>query len=350
MRIWAGLFLVACTGGVEPLPDDDTSTDPTTSEPTTTPPDTGPIVDEVCDGIDNDGDGQIDEEGGPTSWADTDGDGFGDPDNSTTACDPGTGWVSNDEDCDDDDWVINPNAYDGCNGIDEDCDGLADDDHRDGWYLGTLDQAKIWKIDKATGNALIEVDFHGDSTLNYSSTDVLEAESGVAHQGVDNLLWKFDVCQETLEVVGPTNVSMMGGIAYGPDTRLFGFSHGTDAIVEVNTNTGNATVLYDLGFDAGAAGMAYDCSTETLYAMDIKSDTLYTVDSNSGALLTAVPLTQNLYNSNGMEWDHWNKQLIVAADGKLFDVDPATGQTTYVSTVSGALDEVNDLAFFPPCP
>lgn len=45
-----------------------------------------------------------------TFYADNDGDGFGNPDDSQLACEPPTGFVDNDDDCDDDDENINPDA------------------------------------------------------------------------------------------------------------------------------------------------------------------------------------------------------------------------------------------------
>jgi hypothetical protein len=56
---------------------------------------------EVCDGIDNDCDGQVDEDGGDTYFADVDGDGYGNESSSTTACSQPTGFVTNDDDCND---------------------------------------------------------------------------------------------------------------------------------------------------------------------------------------------------------------------------------------------------------
>jgi hypothetical protein len=83
---------------------------------------------EVCDGLDNDCDGEIDEEGGQTLHADADGDGYGDPAISATPCEPGAGWVGNFQDCDDTSASNHPGADEVCDGVDNNCDDLVDDD------------------------------------------------------------------------------------------------------------------------------------------------------------------------------------------------------------------------------
>ncbi len=63
-------------------------------------------------------------------YADTDNDGFGNPDDSIAVCfaSQPVGYVDNALDCDDTNPLINPNAIEiPCNGIDENCSGLADD-------------------------------------------------------------------------------------------------------------------------------------------------------------------------------------------------------------------------------
>ncbi|WP_370476087.1 MopE-related protein [Tamlana flava] len=94
---------------------------------------------EVCDGIDNDCDGQVDEGVKNTYYADSDGDGYGDFGNSQLSCSQPLGYVSNSLDCDDTDVNVNPAATEICDGIDNDCDGLIDgaDDNitgQDTWY------------------------------------------------------------------------------------------------------------------------------------------------------------------------------------------------------------------------
>ncbi len=82
---------------------------------------------EVCNGVDDDCDGTADNgaEGAATVfYADTDGDGFGDPDSTTTDCAAPAGFVEDGTDCDDTDPTVNPEGEDlPRDGIDGDCDG-----------------------------------------------------------------------------------------------------------------------------------------------------------------------------------------------------------------------------------
>jgi hypothetical protein len=82
---------------------------------------------EVCDGVDNDCDGDSDE-GVTTTWyRDADGDNYGDPDTTEQACASSDGWVQNGEDCDDGDPGVAPGVNEVCDdGVDNDCDGLTD--------------------------------------------------------------------------------------------------------------------------------------------------------------------------------------------------------------------------------
>ena len=96
--------------------------------------DTDPAVNpgaiERCNGVDEDCDGDIDEEASDAApwFADTDADGFGDPNTTTTACAAPSGYVGDNTDCNDSQSAVSPNAVELCNEIDDNCDGDVDED------------------------------------------------------------------------------------------------------------------------------------------------------------------------------------------------------------------------------
>ncbi len=88
---------------------------------------------EVCDGIDNDCNGEIDDGDGSVWHLDRDGDGFGaEGGEEWSGCEPPPGYVAEAGDCDDFDPLIHPGAEERCNGLDDDCDGELPPDELDG--------------------------------------------------------------------------------------------------------------------------------------------------------------------------------------------------------------------------
>jgi hypothetical protein len=85
-----------------------------------------PDAAEVCNEIDDNCNGEIDEGVQQTFFADADGDGFGDPNSPVLACAAPFGTVSDGTDCDDTSTIVNPSAAEVCDGFDNDCDGFAD--------------------------------------------------------------------------------------------------------------------------------------------------------------------------------------------------------------------------------
>jgi hypothetical protein len=84
---------------------------------------------ELCNGIDDDCDGVVDEPGSDakTWYPDADGDGYGDQSHpGVQRCDQPAGHVDDNSDCDDADASVNPGATEVTDGVDNDCDGVVD--------------------------------------------------------------------------------------------------------------------------------------------------------------------------------------------------------------------------------
>jgi hypothetical protein len=87
-----------------------------------------PEADEVCDRLDQDCDDRIDENpiDAVTYYADTDHDGYGDPETGSEECEQPIDTTQDAQDCDDNDFTVNPGRDEICSdGVDNDCDGTA---------------------------------------------------------------------------------------------------------------------------------------------------------------------------------------------------------------------------------
>jgi hypothetical protein len=129
-----------------------------------------PGADEVCDGADNDCDGSTDEAGAideSTWYVDADGDGYGGSGLSQDACDQPSGYVGDATDCDDADSAVSPGATELCNGTDDDCDGMVDEDD--------ATDATTWYLDH-------DGDGFGDAAY---SQDACSAPTGFVADGTD---------------------------------------------------------------------------------------------------------------------------------------------------------------------
>ncbi len=93
-----------------------------------------PGAGEVCDGKDNNCDGQVDEGALTRFYADQDRDGYGNPGLSLERCTPPDGYVTRGDDCNDLDPTMHPDRAEVCDYRDNNCDGTIDEGVRATYY------------------------------------------------------------------------------------------------------------------------------------------------------------------------------------------------------------------------
>ncbi len=107
-----------------------------------------PNVSDICNGIDDDCDGTIDEDPALSWHPDADGDTFGSSTSVTKACVAPPGFIANGTDCLDNDNTAYPGAPETCDGVDDNCDLIVDNN----------------PIDPTTYYADTDVDTFGDKS------------------------------------------------------------------------------------------------------------------------------------------------------------------------------------------
>lgn len=121
-----------------------------------------PDSQEICDGKDNDCNGDIDDGDIPTAplwYPDGDGDGYGVDEDPLASCDGPSGYANNADDCNDEDAEVNPAASDTVlDGVDDDCDGTPDQDATCNAYrpFGNSGGVRTYRTDALDGNSYTE--------------------------------------------------------------------------------------------------------------------------------------------------------------------------------------------------
>jgi len=310
--VLAVFCLPACTSPT-PAPAEGNDTDGQVACP-------GPECAEDCgDEIDNDQDGLedcFDPDCVTVCDFDADNDGFEDV-------------VFGGEDCDDSDPAVNPDATEVCDGVDNDCNELVDEDD-----LG-LDTSTLtdWYPDQ-------DIDGYGDQ--NSSSQRACEGPSGSVADNTD--------CNDDDSAVNPGAIDDPGDCI---DDDCDGYIVDTDcglALYMVRESDGmlrkyltGSNLFVDIGllgvsFDYGE--LAYDEVAGVMYMLDgAASNALYTVDLNTGAAtLVGVHGTPNLYGlaissagdmyaTDGVDAGYYRVDRAVGSVSELGITRPAAGLT-----------------------
>lgn len=174
---------------------------------------------ERCNGLDDDGDGGVDEP--PLVWGqDEDGDGAGGGDDAwlTQDCTTPPGAVAGADDCDDSASAVHPGAPETCNGRDDDCDGGIDED-LSCKCESSLDAGSIWQRCDGDGGDW----FYASDTCTDLGSHLASIDGESAQEAAEFLLLPFN----TDFWIGGNDLGGEGSWAWS-DSSLFSFTRWRD--------------------------------------------------------------------------------------------------------------------------
>jgi hypothetical protein len=278
--------------------------------------DTSPAISpdgvEICDGVDQDCDGAIDDTptDAGTFHADADGDGYGDPTATTMACAAPSGFVDEATDCDDADAAVHPRAAELlCDGIDQDCDGADSDD-------AVIDASGTIPASFPTFAAALDAASPGDAICvadgTYRENVVIDVTVHIgSYGGAANAILQSAVVDSPVVRVNADDVTIDGLTVSGGDITA---SQAPGAAVYV---TGDRVGLYHLdvtdnatSFGGGAIDVvANDATVADCTIHDNDTSGVYLHGSSSQPLTGIVLRDDDLHDNDaifggGVQADH----------------------------------------------
>jgi hypothetical protein len=240
-----------------------------------------PAATEVCDGVDNDCDGSIDEGLTTTYYADADSDTYGDSSMATTACSAPAGYVTDASDCDDTNAAVNPAATETCNGVDDDCDGLIDEGVGTTTYYADADGDGYGDALTSTTACSAPAGYVTDSTdcddtsaaVNPAATEVCDTIDNDCDGSVD----EGGVCPCDVETYNGHVYQFCGTATTWTSARTTCLTYGYD-LVEIDDAAENdwvATTAYSYANTYWWIGLN-DSSTEGTYVWSTGAAASYT--------------------------------------------------------------------------
>ena len=329
---------------------------------------------ELCDGLDNNCDGVVDEGVKSTFYADTDGDAFGDPAASLEACEAPASYVPDATDCDDGEALSFPGNAELCDGLDNNCDGAVDEGVKSIFYADTDGDAF-----GAAAASLEACEAPASYVPDATDCDDGEALSfpGNAElcDGLDNN------CDGAVdEGVKSTFYADTDADTYGdPASAVLSCNAPNGFIVDKTDCDDKDATISPVGVDLPLDGVDQDCSgadyaptvygvdrtSGNIWALDLLNDgvvwtandarshidvargpdgTLYVTDLDAGAITTVSAdgqtkgtlVASGLDGAHGIVYDYARDELVVAgSSGNVWTVNPQTGAVTHMFAYDG---------------
>jgi hypothetical protein len=282
---------------------------------------------EICDGVDNDGDAQVDE-----GTADADGDGLCDLIDAEQ-CDG----VDNDGDGVIDDGMLDNDTDGVCNALDvEACDGLDNDGD------GSIDEG--FDLDADGVPDCNEDPCEVDDPRIFLSTTPYEIGFNIP---VDSRVEAMNIDTGAVTTVAQGSV-YLADIAFHPDGRLFGIDGGATVFgVPYNGHPGFAAQITDPA-QLGPPGIAGPALTVDAAGHLLLSNgaNLWTIDADTLQVIAHVGNAQGIYASGDLafvEGELYLSGYVPLIGSGLYRVDRTTGALTLVVPLTTAMVGVDTM-------
>ena len=258
-----------------------------------------PDATEVCNEVDDDCDGDVDDEDASLDtstadlfYADDDGDGFGDADAATFACEQPSGATTDDSDCDDADAAVNPDATEVCNEVDDDCD--ADTDETGAWWDESWPYRMLVEVTASSYDVdgppvVTSVDFDGALAELGESGSFDEDSLRVVLQdcSLDQPELPSQFLDEVAGLLDATDHADSAGDGYGDVVFLYDEDGDTTSL---ETLSASSTVTFGLYFDTSGTDPAYSSGLTTSSTSLANDEIEAEFDTGAGGLLGELTL------------------------------------------------------------
>ncbi len=273
-------------------------------------------------------------------YADSDDDGYGDATVSVSVCFPVLGYVINNADCNDSDPTIHPTAMETCNLIDDNCNGLIDDEVIYTTYYADMDNDLFGDVTD-TGTSFCISPGEGyvlnNSDCNDANALVFPGASEICN-GMDddcNFISDDVIINTTIAASGPLTFCQGGNVilsvqpAFSYQWKKNGVNiAGATSLNYTATKTGNYTVLVTI------AGGCNALSAITVVTVNTKPAPAITPLGSLDICATgSVKLKTSLKTGSVYQW-YFNGSIIVGATSNVYIA--TTAGSYYVKETNAA--------------